>query len=1481
MHFRHFWQSHIFGNSSSNTLIGTERSEHFYGFGGDDTIIGGGGNDRIFGGRGSDTVQLNGSIADYDIINRGGWWNPITRVVQRDENGHVESVTRLHSVESLYFAGDDYTYHLDGTNNAALAGDDTASVSEDDVLTLDVDDLLANDQEFDGDTLSITAVSATSDAGAVVTLANGMVSYDAGDMFDSLGAGDTATDTFTYTVDEGQGGADTATVTVTITGVNDGPVIVSADAFTIDENQSGAVASVFATDVDGDGVTYAIIGGADAANFAIDAQTGELIFVAPQDFENPADADLDNVYEVSVSATDDMGAVTTQDITTTVTDVDETPSVDARINEIHYDNAGADEGEFFEIRTNAGDDVSTLVVELYNGSNGTVYQTVQVSDLTMTTDGTFDYYVWDAGSIQNGSPDGIALSNDGAVVEFLSYEGTLTAVGGSADGMTSTDIGQSETSSTAIGDSLQRDEDGVWEAPRANTQGGSNDAIVTPTLDARINEIHYDNAGADQGEFFEIRTNAGDDVSTLVVELYNGSNGTVYQTVQVSDLTMTTDGTFDYYVWDAGSIQNGSPDGIALSNDGTLVEFLSYEGTLTAVGGFADGVTSTDIGQSEPSDTAIGDSLQRNEDGTWDAPRTNSAGGDNGGATIPAVVINELAVSTTGTDWEFVELAGVAGTSLDGFALLQLDATGEVISAIDLNGQSIGENGYFLASSDQAEATFGVTGNVTFADNTLNNETSSFLLVDGYDGITTSGDLDTDDDGALDSQPFASVVDSVALIDGDAGLVYSDNVVGPDGAFLPAGAVRSPEIIGEFEATDFADSAGYTPTAGDVINPEPTEATLISTIQGAGDASFMVGEYVLVSAIVTYVVSDGFYLQEEDADVDADVNTSEGLFIFTGGAPLVVAGDLVETIGTVTEFNGLTEMNNVTSTIVLSSDNTIPTAAQVQLSGSASDFEAVEGMHVSVTSGNGEALTVIENFNLDRFGEITISAGVQTQPTQIFDAQTQGDEIAQLQEENANNTLLIDDGVSAQNPDEFQYIPNTTGDNGNGYLDSGDTFDVGSSTIRLGSEITEPIDGVMTYGFGDYRLLVNGTLAIDEDTNTGARDESPDDVGGNIQVASFNVLNYFTTFTGQGGSGPNNLSPRGASNQEEFDRQSENIVNAMSGTGAEVFALQELENNGFDAGSAISTLVSELNIEAGATGSDAIYAFVDPTNGAVDGFVGNDAITTGIVYDSNAVTLVTSDYLEFAEDSNAATYALAEFLNQYVSSSNQLDDLGRNRPAVAATFADNETGETFTIVSTHFKSKGDSGLQNLADAVQAALDAGTIPADEVDAVTDGLAALLADPNFDQGDGQGFWNGVRTDAANEVVDWMENSYAGTSTDGDYLIMGDFNAYGMEDPVQAVRDDAGLADLIDQFIGQEDAYSYVFDGQRGTLDQAFASNSMADQVTGVTEWHINADEPDLLGYDSDFNNPAFYSDDVFAASDHDPLIIGLDLGDQVIG
>ncbi|MEL6312156.1 MAG: hypothetical protein AAFQ17_07320, partial [Pseudomonadota bacterium] len=359
------------------------------------------------------------------------------------------------------------------------------------------------------------------------------------------------------------------------------------------------------------------------------------------------------------------------------------------------------------------------------------------------------------------------------------------------------------------------------------------------------------------------------------------------------------------------------------------------------------------------------------------------------------------------------------------------------------------------------------------------------------------------------------VVDEVALTDDDTPLLYSDVVVGPDGTFLAPGAQRTEDGGGVFEITSFSDSSGYTPTAGGSgTGGGGGTPLLISEIQGAGAESGRVGEAVAVTAIVTYVDEDGYFLQEEDSDADGDAATSEGIFVFTGrgNTGAIEVGQQVTVEGSVTEFRGETQISNVTSTTVVATDQELPTAAAVVMSAdiTQADYEAVEGMRVSVTSEPAEELTIIETFNLARFGQVTISSGGQTQPTQLFDAQDEAVDVAALLEQNANNRLTLEDGTTDQNPTEFEYIPANVGDNGNGFLDAGDTFSEEGPTVRIGAELDAPVEGIMTFtspGFGrdsTYTVIVEEQLVIDEATNSEARPDTPEDVGGDLQVASVN-----------------------------------------------------------------------------------------------------------------------------------------------------------------------------------------------------------------------------------------------------------------------------------------------------------------------------------------------------------------------------------------
>jgi uncharacterized protein len=183
-----------------------------------------------------------------------------------------------------------------------------------------------------------------------------------------------------------------------------------------------------------------------------------------------------------------------------------------------------------------------------------------------------------------------------------------------------------------------------------------------------------------------------------------------------------------------------------------------------------------------------------------------------------------------------------------------------------------------------------------------------------------------------------------------------------------------------------------------------------------------------------------------------------------------------------------------------------------------------------------------------------------------------------------------------------------------------------------------------------------------------------------------------------------------------------------------------------------------------------------------------------------------------------------------------------NRPSLAQSFVD-ANGEVFTVVNNHFKSKGCS--------------------------TDATGA-----NADLGDGQGCWNAARSNAAAALADWVIGHPTGI-VDDDVLIVGDLNSYAKEQPIDTLAA-AGFVDLGAALLGP-DSYSFAFDGQWGSLDYAIASPSMAAQVTGMTKYHINADEPSVLDYNTNFKSAAqlvsLYAPDQYRTADHDPVLVGI--------
>jgi len=585
--------------------------------------------------------------------------------------------------------------------------------------------------------------------------------------------------------------------------------------------------------------------------------------------------------------------------------------------------------------------------------------------------------------------------------------------------------------------------------------------------------------------------------------------------------------------------------------------------------------------------------------------------------------------------------------------------------------------------------------------------------------------------------------------------------------------------------------------------------TPIHIIQGTGASSGLIGqahtiEAVVISDFQTVASIRGFFVQEPDAQQDADPATSEGLFIYDNnfGVPVAV-GDFVRATGFVSEFQNQTQLSSVSAVTVCSSGVTLPTASNVVLPfPSTAHPERFEGMSVVMT----QTLTVNETFNLGRGGILTLADGRLQQPTNVV---LPGAPAIALQAANNLNWITLDDGSLLQNPDPIIY-PTPAG------LSALNTVRSGDSVSAIAGVMTQGNPGWTTPGIL-YRIH---PLSPPTFTATNPRPAAPDPVraGGSLKISSFNVLNYFLTLDDGVNDicGPDqNAECRGADSAVEFTRQRDKLMQALYILNADVVGLMELENT--PNVEPLADIVAGLNALAGAGTYDYIATgVIDP----------GDVIKVGIIYKPGVVQPVGNfAILNSLDDPNFDT------------------DL--HRPALAQTFQESAAnGGRFTIVVNHLKSKGCSGATGL--------------------------------DLDQGDGQSCFNYARTVGANALVNWVAGDPTGTG-DPDFMILGDLNSYAMEDPMMALET-AGYTNLETLFVGAN-AYSYVFGSQAGSLDHSLANASLVGQVSGATTWHINADEPGVLDYNVEFKTPgqvaSLYNADQFRTSDHDPLLIGLNL------
>ncbi len=336
------------------------------------------------------------------------------------------------------------TIVIHGANDNPVAVDDTAAATEaggTGNLTPGVNpsgNVLTNDTDVDDNGETKTVISFRTGNietlgtpgvfgiplaglhGSLTLAADGTYTYTVNNsdpQVDSLGVGQSLTDSFNYTMSDQAGATDTAVLTVTINGADDNPVITSPTnpAISVPENTT-TVATLSATDVDaGDFPTFSITGGADAAKFNVSGN--QLVFVTPPDFENPTDSNLDNVYQVQVTASDGHGGTAVQNLSVSVTNsVDAGASLDANGNLVVTASAG--QNDSYQL-TYSG---TTFVLSALSG--GPFFSSIGSGNGTNTL--SFDSSAFSAGIIINTGDGNDTLTVDATVAvsgKSITYNG--------------------------------------------------------------------------------------------------------------------------------------------------------------------------------------------------------------------------------------------------------------------------------------------------------------------------------------------------------------------------------------------------------------------------------------------------------------------------------------------------------------------------------------------------------------------------------------------------------------------------------------------------------------------------------------------------------------------------------------------------------------------------------------------------------------------------------------------------------------------------------------------------------------------------------------------------------------------------------------------------------------------------------------------------------------------------------------------------
>ena len=514
----------------------------------------------------------------------------------------------------------------------------------------------------------------------------------------------------------------------------------------------------------------------------------------------------------------------------------------------------------------------------------------------------------------------------------------------------------------------------------------------------------------------------------------------------------------------------------------------------------------------------------------------------------------------------------------------------------------------------------------------------------------------------------------------------------------------------------------------------------------------------LNQSIQTHGIVSGIF-QGENQIGGFFIQDKKGIFIKSSSLSVNI-GDSINVIGTLQNSNNRAQINDVSSLHIVSSNNKV-SITKVVFPTDFNSYEQYEGMLLEFD----QTLTVTNNYNLFKYGELTLSSARLYTPTYV--ALPLSNEYNEVITNNYTDRITLDDASSETYPSN------------NIFLDK-------NGTRRIGSHINN-LHGIIDQIGSDYYIYSPDTVKFYGNERT----TTHENIGNySIKVCFTNLEMFKTSYWGDG---------YGANNETEFNKQRTKVLAALNAIDADIYALCEIQQGSV----ALQNLVNGLNALRG----ENIYSFIN------EGDKTTSYVKSAFIYKNTTV----KSYLNLITNNN------------FSSTWNRKKAQG---------FIEKSSNQKFIVCVNHYKAK--SGC----------------PADG--------------DNADQNDGQGCYNAMRTSEAKsslEFITYMKNYVE----DNDVLFVGDLNSYRKEDPIITLIN-GGLIDEQARFHG-DSAYSYVYQGTSGYLDYALASQSMNNQITGVTAWHVNTDEPSSLQYSSNYYQPNLYR-----YSDHDPLIVGLSLVTQ---